>query len=154
MSIRIEGGLFIRASRDRVWAALHDVDLLASCLPCCRSLFQATDRDFALALGVQSLGLSFRGTVRIDRSQPPASYRLTGYGSGGRVGTASGAASIELLEEAGGCRLCYRIEATVDGLLALFGEGVLAGAARALAIAFAVRLDERVGRGARRYAPA
>lgn len=146
MSIRVQDGLFIRASRDHVWAALHDVDLLASCLPGCRSLLRSSDRDFTLALGVGSLGLAFHGTLRIDVSEPPASYRLTGRGNGGRAGTARGAADIVLLEEKGGCRLCYRIEATVDGLLALFGPGVLAGAARALATAFAARLDERVGR--------
>ncbi len=150
----MEGGLFIRASRDRVWAALHDVELLASCLPGCRSLLQSSDRDFALALGVTSLGLAFHGTLRIETSEPPSSYRLVGFGSGGRAGTASGAASIVLLDEAGGCRLCYRVEATVQGVLALLGPGVLAGAARALAATFAARLGARVSRRGTRFAPA
>ena len=146
MSIRINGALFIRASRGSVWAALHDVELLAACLPGCRLVLQSTDRDYAVALGVGALGLAFHGAVRIEASEPPLSYRLTGCGSAGRAGAASGAANITLLEEKGGCRLCYRVEATVDGLLALFGPGVLAGAARALAAAFATRLGARIVR--------
>lgn len=148
----MHGGVFLRASRAAVWAALHDVDLLASCLPGCGALWRDGDRAFGLALRVGPLGLAFRGVVAIATSDPPRGYSLVGRGEGGRAGAASGTASIALFEETGGCRVCYSIEATTQGLLAALGTVVLTGAGRGMTTVFAQRLTARLD--GRRPAPA
>ena len=145
MSVTIRGATFVRADRTTVWAALYDVDLIASCLPGCRSLTRTSDRDYALALRLR-LGLiafSLTGVVRVTDRDPPHRYCLTGH-AGSPVGAAMGAATINLVEQTGGCRLHYAIEVETDGLLSKAGPVVLLGIGTSLTGIFARRFGELV----------
>ena len=113
MSVTVSGAAFVRADRHAVWAALHDVNVISLCIPGCLSLVRSSERVFDLALLVRlgPVRLAFDGTVEITESDPPARYRLVGWGSGAQAGEAVGTATITLAEQADGCTLTFVIDA-------------------------------------------
>ena len=147
MSVTLSGATFVRADRQTVWAALHDVDFISACLPGCRSLSRSSDRDYVLALEVRfgPIRLAFKGVVQISESDPPRSFSLVGRGESGRVGRAWGRVTITLAERRGGCRLAYDVEAETAGPLSAAGTLVLSNVGNSVTSYFAQRFGELVG---------
>jgi carbon monoxide dehydrogenase subunit G len=140
MSVTINGAKTIRADRDRVWAALNDVDILKLCIAGCQALTRVSSSRFDVVVGV-ALGpvrITFRGSILVSESAPPVSYRLSGRGEGGLAGIAVGSALIRLTDVPEGCRLAYAIEAEPGSRLAALGAVFVSGIARTLADRFAV----------------
>lgn len=145
MSFSVTGTTFVRADRDDVWTALHDVRVIGACIPGCRALDRTSEHAFTLRVEVPlgPTNLIFDGVVEIVASDAPRLYRLEGSGKG-PMGSAAGSAEIRLKREAGGCRLAYDVLAETQGPMRAIGPVVLSGLGKAIAAVFAKRFADTV----------
>ncbi len=125
----------IAASRETVWTALNDEDVLRACIPGCEELNKTSETGFH-AIVVQKIGpvkARFEGEVELTNIKAPESYTIQGEGKGGVAGFAKGGADVTLAEEAGETLLAYTVHATVGGKLAQLGSRLIDSTARKLA---------------------
>jgi carbon monoxide dehydrogenase subunit G len=125
----------IAASREKVWAALFDPEVLKQCIPGCESI-EATGENELMAkvtLRVGPVKASFSGRVRLTDLVPPESCMLSGEGHGGVAGFAKGSANLRLTEEGPEATLLsYEAKADVGGKLAQLGGRLIDATARKL----------------------
>ena len=137
----------ITASRDAVWQALNDADVLRTCIPGCESLSQDSDTEFS-AIVLQKVGpvkARFNGAVALENINAPESYTIRGSGNGGVAGFAKGAADVTLSEDAPEVTtLRYEVHATVGGKLAQLGSRLIDSTARKVATQFFERFEAYV----------
>ena len=121
MEVTITGTTFVPANRLDVWKALHDVDVVAACIPGCRDLKSTSEDAYTLVVAVRfgPLSLGFNGLIEVASSDPPNSYKLVGYGSLSRAARPWGSTTIRLTERGSGCEVHYKIEADLRGPLGL-----------------------------------
>ena len=83
----------IPASKDKVWAALNDPQVLKQCIPGCQNLEMSspTEMTATVVFRVGPVKATFGGKVTLSDLDPPNSYRISGEGSGGVAGFAKGA---------------------------------------------------------------
>jgi hypothetical protein len=138
----------IPASKQKVWAALNDPDILKQCIPGCKSLEMATPNEMTatVVLKVGPVKATFGGKVTLSDLDPPNSYRISGEGSGGIAGFAKGGASVKLSEESADVTiLSYEVDAQIGGKLAQLGGRLIDSTARKLAGEFFTSFGEVVG---------
>ncbi|UGY19991.1 SRPBCC family protein [Bradyrhizobium septentrionale] len=126
----------IPASKDKVWAALNDPEILRRCIPGCQSLEMAspTEMTATVVLKVGPVKATFGGKVTLSDLDPPNSYRISGEGSGGIAGFAKGGAIVTLTSEAPDLTvLAYAVDAQIGGKLAQLGGRLIDSTARKLA---------------------
>jgi uncharacterized protein len=126
----------VPVSRDKVWAALNDPDVLRQCIPGCQSLEMTspTDMTATVVIKIGPVKATFGGKVTLSDLDPPNGYRITGEGSGGVAGFAKGGAVIRL-EAAGENEtiLHYEVDSQIGGKLAQLGGRLIDSTARKLA---------------------
>jgi uncharacterized protein len=130
--MRHAGEYRIAAPREAVWQALNDADVLAQCIPGCESFARTSHGEFQARVKthVGPLRARFDVTIAIEDPSPPERYTLVGSAKSGPIGFARGSADVRLVEEPGGTRLHYEIDARVGGKLAQLGSRLLAGTIR------------------------
>jgi carbon monoxide dehydrogenase subunit G len=138
----------IPASRNQVWVALNDPDVLKQCIPGCQSL-EVTGPNEMTATVIFKVGpvkATFGGKVTLSDLDPPNSYRISGEGSGGVAGFAKGGAVVRLESEgANATVLHYEVDAQIGGKLAQLGARLIDSTARKLAGQFFASFGEVVG---------
>ena len=136
----------IGASRNVVWRALNDPEVLRRCIPGCLALEQVSPECLkaTVEIKVGPIGARFSGQVVLSDLIAPESYTISGHGQGGTVGSARGEAKIRLTEEAGHTALSYTVEAQVGGRLAQLGGPIIDATARQLAAKFFRTFGEQV----------
>ena len=134
----------INASREAVWSALNDPEILARCIPGCETLEKTADNEFTATVTakVGPVKAKFAGKVTISDLDPPNGYTLSGEGQGAGAGFAKGGAEVRLAEDGGQTILSYKVNAQVGGKLAQVGSRLIDGTARKLAGQFFTKLDE------------
>ena len=72
----------IAASRDAVWKALNDPEVLKACIPGCESLEKISDTELEATVGVKigPVKARFNGKVELTNLNPPSSYTISGEG--------------------------------------------------------------------------
>ena len=140
----MKGEQRINASREAVWSALNDPEVLARCIPGCDTLEKTADNEFTatVTLKVGPVKAKFAGKVTLSDLDPPNGYTLSGQGQGGAAGFAKGSAEVRLAEDGGQTILTYTVNAQVGGKLAQVGSRLIDGTARKLAGQFFAKLDE------------
>ena len=135
----------IAATREEVWAALNDPDVLKACIPGCQSLEKRSDTEMSAKVQVKigPVKAVFNGEVTLSNIDPPRAYTISGEGKGGVAGFAKGGADVHLDDDGGGTRLRYKANAQVGGKLAQIGARLIDATAKQLA-------DEFFGAFARR----
>jgi len=136
--MEITGEHRILASRDKVWEALNDPDVLRASIPGLESLDKKSDTEFA-AVVVTKVGpvkARFKGSVTLSDLDPPRGYRIMGEGQGGAAGFAKGTCLVSLHEERMETLLRYQAEAQVGGKLAQIGSRMISGVVTRLANEF------------------
>jgi carbon monoxide dehydrogenase subunit G len=142
--------ILINASRQDVYDALNDPEILQRCIPGCEELIRhsATDLEARVVLKVGPVKARFSGTVVLDQSGAPEAFSLTGEGKGGVAGFAKGGADVTLAEVEGGTVLSYAATAEVGGKIAQLGSRLIKGTAAKLSSQFfdslAAELDRSV----------
>ena len=128
----------IPASRQIVWEALNDPEMLKKCIPGCEELTKESDNVFAatVKMSIGPVNARFKGKVRLEDLDPPNGYRIAGEGEGGVAGFAKGGATVKLTEVPEGTNLIYNAEANVGGKLAQLGQRLIAGSAKKIADKF------------------
>ncbi len=136
----------IAASRQQVWDALNDPEILKAAIPGCERFERTGDNRFSARItnriGPVKAGFSF--AIELDELDPPNSYLIQGKGQGGAAGFANGSARVTLVEEGEGTSLEYAVKASVGGKLAQLGGRLIDGAAGKLADQFFSRLSEEI----------
>mgnify|MGYP003591019454 FL=1 len=134
----ITGEHRIAASREKVWAALFDVETLKACIPGCKELEQTSPTSFAakVQLKVGPVSATFAGTVELQDIDAPNGCRIAGQGNGGIAGFAKGGSQVTLVEEGGETVLSYDAKAEIGGKLAALGGRLVQATSRKLADQF------------------
>ncbi len=138
MAMTMKGEVDLPASREIVWQALNDPEVLKSCIPGCQSL-ERTGGNTLLASAKVKVGpvsAAFKGKVNLIDLDPPNGYRIVGEGDGGVAGFAKGGATVRLAPIPIGTKLTYDVEAQVGGKLAQLGARLIDGVAKKMADQF------------------
>ncbi len=146
MAMTMVGEQLLAAPREKVWAALNDVEVLKQCIPGCESLEKLSDTEFQ-AIATNKIGpvkARFKGKVKLSDLDPPNGYKISGEGDGGIAGFAKGGATVTLTEKDGGTLLSYTVEAQIGGKLAQLGQRLINGVAKKLADDFFAKFAETV----------
>ena len=91
----------VPASRDTVWAALNDPEILKVAIPGCESVEKKSDTQFSakVALAIGPVKAKFSGEVTLADLDPPNGYTLSVTGSGGVAGFGKGEAKVSLSDD-------------------------------------------------------
>lgn len=145
----------IPASREAVWKALNDLDVLKQCIPGCDEIEQKSDTEFSakVTAKVGPVKAKFGGNVTMSDLDPPNGYTISGEGAGGAAGFAKGGAKVALTEDGGETVLTYTVNATVGGKLAQIGSRLIDSTAKKMAGQFFAKFAEVVGGGTNGSAP-
>jgi len=146
----------IPASKDKVWAALNDPEVLKACIPGCQSLEMTspTEMTATVIFKVGPVKATFGGKVTLSELDPPNSYRITGEGSGGVAGFAKGGAAVRLEAESPEVTILhYEVDAQIGGKLAQLGQRLIDSTARKLSADFFAAFGKAVGGEAPAPAP-
>jgi uncharacterized protein len=136
----------IKADVAHVWAAILDPEVLAACIPGCKSMTGSISDGYT-AVVVQKVGpvsATFTGVVQLSDIVERKSLRISGEGKGGPAGFAKGGADVTLDATPEGTTLTYAVKANVGGKLAQLGSRIIDGFAKKLADDFFTRFQEAV----------
>jgi carbon monoxide dehydrogenase subunit G len=141
------GSRQIAASRQKVWAALNDPNILKQCITGCEALAMQspTDMTARVRLAVGPVRATFNGKVKLTDVDPPNGYRIVGEGNGGVAGFAKGGAVVRLADDGGGTLMTYDVKADVGGKLAQLGGRLIDSTAKRFADEFFDKFVELVG---------
>jgi carbon monoxide dehydrogenase subunit G len=146
--MQMTGEQRIAASRQQVWEALNDPDVLRQCIPGCQSLEKEADDRLKATVEIKigPIGARFNGAVTLSDLDPPNGYTIVGEGQGGTVGFAKGGAKVRLTDMEGGATLlAYDVDAQVGGRLAQLGGPIIDATAKQLAGKFFEQFGQVVG---------
>ena len=143
----MSGSQRIEASRQTVYAALNDVDILRQCIPGCDAIEKMSDTEMTAkaTLRIGPVKASFSGNITLSDLDPPNGYTITGEGSGGMAGFAKGGAKVSLEADGGATILHYTVNADIGGKLAQLGSRLIDGTAKKLAGDFFEKFGGIVG---------
>lgn len=129
----------INQSRDVVWRALKDPEILREAIPGCEALEQKDDDRMSaiVSLKIGPVRARFSGEVEFREIDEPDSMVLAGEGKGGAAGFAKGSARVTL-EETGPSEtlLTYTANVQVGGKLAQLGARLIDSTAKKLSRQF------------------
>lgn len=145
--MEIKGEYRIPASREKVFAALNDPEVLKICIPGCESLEKVSDTEMSakVRMRIGPVSAGFSGKVTLSDIDPPNGYKITGEGQGGAAGFAKGGAVVALREDTGETVLTYEVDAQVGGKIAQVGARLISGTAKKLADEFFGKFATTVG---------
>lgn len=136
----------IPATRDVVWKALNDPDILQACIPGCQELIKSSDTEMT-AIAVIKVGpvsARFQGAVTLSDLDPPNGYRITGEGQGGVAGFAKGTAVVRLEADGDDTILRYEVTAQIGGKLSQLGGRLIDATAKQMSLAFFKRFAQEI----------
>lgn len=145
--MEIKGEYRIPASREKVFAALNDAEVLKACIPGCESLEKVSDTELKakVRMRIGPVSAAFSGKVTLSDIDPPNGYRISGEGQGGAAGFAKGGAVVALSQDGSDTVLTYNVDAQVGGKIAQVGARLIDGTARKLADEFFGKFATMVG---------
>lgn len=140
------GHEFINATKQQVWDALNDAEVLKACIPGCEELIKTSETEFTAktVLKIGPVKAKFSGVVRFEDLDPPNGYKLTGEGQGGIAGHAKGGAIVTLMEQEDGVLLSYEVKSEIGGKIAQLGSRLIDATAKRLAGEFFGKFKETV----------
>ncbi|MCF8467093.1 MAG: carbon monoxide dehydrogenase subunit G [Sneathiella sp.] len=144
--MQMSGEELISASREKVWGALNDPDILRQAIPGCQTVEKDSDTTFTATVKVKvgPVSANFKGNVTLSNVDAPNGYTITGEGKGGAAGFGKGSADITLKEADNGTLLSYNVEASVGGKMAQIGSRLIDGTAKKLASEFFTNFNQLV----------
>jgi carbon monoxide dehydrogenase subunit G len=144
--MEMSGEYRIPASRDKVWAALNDPEILKASIPGAQSLEKVSDTEMTATV-VSKIGpvkATFNGNVTLSNMDPPRGYTISGEGKGGVAGFAKGGADVTLSGDGSETILRYTAKAQVGGKLAQVGARLIDATAKQMADQFFGNFAARV----------
>ena len=135
--MKLSGSYQINLSKEKVWEALNDPEILKQAIPGCEEFIKNSETEFT-ATATNKIGpfnASFTGDIELKDLNPPNSYKITGSGNS-PVGFASGEAEVKLEDHENGTNLIYEVEANVGGKIAQVGSRLIDMTAKKMADIF------------------
>jgi carbon monoxide dehydrogenase subunit G len=146
--MELTGEQLIPASRQAVWDAINDPEILRQCITGCESVTKTSDTDFEASVQVKvgPVKARFKGKVSLSDLDPPNSCTISGEAQGGvAAGFGKGSAKVQLADaENGATRLSYSVNAQVGGKLAQIGARLIDGVAAKMAEDFFTKFNQIV----------
>ena len=142
----INGEFTIPASRERVFAALNDPEVLKRCIPGCNELERTSENTFdaKMSAKIGPVKAKFDTAIELSDVNPPSSYTISGQGKGGPAGFGKGSARVSLEEQGEETVLRYDADLQVGGKLAQIGSRLVGGTARKIANDFFSRFADEM----------
>jgi len=137
----------IPASREEVWQALNDVEILKQCIPGCEEIEKHSETELSakVTAKVGPVKAKFNGKVTLSDIDAPNGYTIAGEGTGGAAGFAKGGASVILKAEGSETILSYEAKAAVGGKLAQIGSRLIDSTSKKLANQFFSNFAKALG---------
>ena len=125
--MNLDGEFQLASSREAVWRALNDLDVLKQCIPGCEELHALAEDHFQAAIRakVGPVNAKFTTEIRLENINEPESYSLVVDSKGGAAGMGEGVAHVKLVENSDGTLLQYNVEFKVKGKLAQIGSRLI-----------------------------
>ena len=134
--MKLSGTYWLKASKEKVWPALNNEQILARSIPGCKEIKPLntganTSYEIVMIGGVGSVKGTYKGTVEISDTIPGSQRKLSlnASGNSGFV-RAEGVVRIEAAE--GDTVIDYSGEAQIGGSIAGVGQRMIDGAAKLL----------------------
>jgi uncharacterized protein len=143
--VKVSGEYRFTATREQVWDALLDPEMLAATLPGARRLEPCGPDEYEIAVdvGVGSVRGTYEGSFALTDKVPVEACTVRATASG-RPGTVTTVARMRLSDGDSGAVLAYEADAGVTGPLAGVGQRLMGAAARRTTEQFLRALDERI----------
>ena len=141
--MQFSGELIVDAPREKVFAALRDARLFASCIEGVYDLQEIAPDSYAATFEtkVAYMKFSFKVKVEIVRAEPPHLIEAKAEGTPlGIVGRLAAISRTTLTEHGGCTKIAYAVDATLTGKLGSLGHPVLRAKAKDMERQFAARL--------------
>ena len=135
--MKLSGSYQINLSKQKVWEALNDPEILKKAIPGCEEFKKNSGTEFT-ATATKKIGpfnASFTGDIELTDLDPPNSYKIIGSGNS-PGGFASGEATVKLEDHENGTNLIYEVEANVGGKIAQVGSRLIDMTAKKMADIF------------------
>lgn len=131
--MRIEGTYTFKESREAVWQALMDPDVLAKALPGGQKLEKIDENRYEAALDVRvgPVQGKFDGEIEIFDIEEPTSYHMRVHGQG-TAGFLNGEGEVVLSDVDEGTLMTYGGDAQVGGRIASVGQRLIDSTAKSL----------------------
>ena len=136
----------IPASKQVVWDALNDPEVLKASIPGCDSVEKISDTELKakVTLKIGPVKAKFAGDVTLSDMDPPNGYTISGKGKGGAAGFGSGSATVSMTEDGGETILTYSAKASVGGKIAQVGQRLIDSTSKKLADEFFANFVEHL----------
>lgn len=131
--MRIAGNYTFEASREEIWSALNDSQVLAQIIPGCQRFDQIGTAEYetTLKVGLQAVHGVYSGRIKLENVIAPESYDIYVDGKGSN-GFLKGNGTIKLRIEGETTILDYGGEAQIGGAIASVGQRLIDNAAKTL----------------------
>ena len=139
----------IAATREKVWAALNDTEVLKQSMPGCESFESIGENTFEarITTKVGPVKAKFKFKVELTDINAPHGYTIKGEGQGGVAGFAKGSAKVELAKDGIETILVYNVQASVGGKLAQLGARLIDGTAKKMSDEFFGNFNDLLSSG-------
>ena len=141
--MKFTGEITIGAPREAVFAKVRDARFFASCVEGVHDLNEIDDDHYTAVLETKVAYLKFKFNVAVEvlRADPPGEIEAKIEGTpSGIVGRMTARSLTRLLEDTGGTRVTYEVEAALTGKLGSLGQPVLRAKAKEMERQFAQRM--------------
>ena len=141
--MKFTGEITIGAPREAVFAKVRDARFFASCVEGVHDLNEIDTDHYTAVLETKVAYLKFKFNVAVEvlRADPPGEIeaRIEGTPSG-IVGRLTARSLTRLLEDSGGTKVTYEVDAALTGKLGSLGQPVLRAKAKEMERQFAQRM--------------
>jgi carbon monoxide dehydrogenase subunit G len=141
--MNVSGLYALPAPPDRVWSAIHDLDVLRLTLPGCESLEQTGPGTYqgVARVGVAVIRGTYKGTVRLTEEREPQYLRVTVEARSGHA-EFKGDGTMMLEPSGSGSLITYAGDARVFGPVAAVGQRLVPSATKSLCERFLQNLEQ------------
>lgn len=141
--MKFSGDIAVGAPREAVFAKVRDAQFFASCLEGVHDLVEIDGDHYNAVLETRIAYLKFKFNVAVEvvRADPPSEIeaKIEGVPSG-IVGRLTARSLTRLVEDNGGTKVSYEVDAALTGRLGSLGQPVLRAKAREMERQFAERI--------------
>jgi uncharacterized protein len=142
--MKFTGEISIPAPRDAVYAKVRDARFFASCIEGVQDLNEIDPDHYTAVLETKVAYLKFKFNVAVEvvRADPPHEIEAKIEGTPlGIVGRLTASSLTRLMDDDGGTKVSYEIEAALTGKLGSLGQPVLRSKAKEMERMFAQRMS-------------
>lgn len=144
--MQLSGTHVFKASPEKVWAMLMDINVLAKLVPGITSLEQLEENKYKAMLGVKlgPVNASFAGSLQLEELQPPHSFNMK-VQQNSKVGNAAANIGIRLKQlDDTQTEVSFDGDVKLSGMLATMGQRLIGSVSNTLSKQFFQNLEKEM----------